>query len=122
GWHNVKLGRRENLAMDPAAMVLHYGQEAFEGLKAHKQDSGRIVLFRADRNAERMQRSCERLCMPTLPIDDFVEACVALTHTEQAWVPQREGASLYLRPTMIATEPALGVRPASKYLFFVLAT
>jgi branched-chain amino acid aminotransferase len=60
--------------------------------------------------------------MPTLPIDDFVEACVALTHTEQAWVPQREGASLYLRPTMVATEPALGVRPANKYLFFVLAT
>ncbi|MBI5537903.1 MAG: branched-chain amino acid aminotransferase [Deltaproteobacteria bacterium] len=122
GWHGGKTVPRANLSLDPAAMSLHYGQEVFEGLKAHKQDDGSIVMFRVDAGAERMQRSCERCCMPPLPVDDFIAACEALTATERDWVPQRDGASLYLRPTMIATEPALGVRPADTYLFFVLAT
>jgi len=122
GWHGGKTVPRAALSLDPAAMSLHYGQEVFEGLKAHKQDGGRIVLYQVDAGAERMQRSCERCCMPPLPVEDFIAACDAIVKTERHWVPQKEGSSLYLRPTMIATEPALGVRPADAYLFFVLAT
>jgi branched-chain amino acid aminotransferase len=122
GWHGARVQRRTPIQMDSAAMCLHYGQTAFEGLKAHKQDGGRIVLFRPEAHGERMQRTADRLCMPRLPVEDFVAACEAIVATEKAWVPQREGASMYLRPTMIATEPALGVRPSHRYLFFVLAT
>jgi branched-chain amino acid aminotransferase len=122
GWHGAKTVPRAPLDLDPAAMSLHYGQEVFEGLKAHKQDNGKIVLFRVDAGAQRMQRSCERCCMPPLPVDLFIAACEALVITERDWVPQRDGSSLYLRPTMIATEPALGVRPADAYLFFLLTT
>lgn len=122
GWHGGKTVVREALTLDPAAMALHYGQETFEGLKAHRQDNGRIIAFRLQAHAERLQRSCERLCIPPLPVDDFISACEAIITTEKDWVPAREGASLYLRPTVIATEPALGVRPADQYLFYVLAT
>ena len=122
GWHDGKTVLREPLKIDPAAMALHYGQETFEGLKAHKQDGGRIIAFRLQAHAERMQRSCERLCIPPMPVADFISACEAIIATEKDWVPSREGASLYLRPTVIATEAALGVRPAESYLFFVLAT
>jgi branched-chain amino acid aminotransferase len=122
GWHDGKTQARSALSMDPAAMCLHYGQEAFEGLKVHSHGGGNIVFFRAQAHAQRMQRTCDRLCMPPLPVDDFIAAIDALVRTDKAWVPQREGASLYLRPTMIATEPALGVRPSDSYLFFVLAT
>ncbi len=122
GWHDGQVVDRRPFPMDPAAMCLHYGQTAFEGLKAHRQDDGQVVLFRVRDHAERMRRTAERLCMPPLPVDDFVEAVTALVTTDHAWVPPLEGTSMYVRPTMIATEPALGVRPAKEYLFFVIAT
>jgi len=122
GWHDGQVVGRGPFPIDPAAMCLHYGQTAFEGLKAHRQDDGRVVIYRARAHAERMQRTAERLCMPPVPVDLFLEAVEALVTTDHAWVPAREGTSMYVRPTIIATEPALGVRPAQQYLFFVIAT
>lgn len=122
GWHDGKVVERAPFQIDPAAMCLHYGQTAFEGLKAHRQDSGEVMLFRLRAHAERMQRTADRLCMPRVPIDVFEDAVQALVTTDYAWVPSREGTSMYVRPAIIATEPALGVRPAQEYLFFVIAT
>ncbi len=121
GWHDGRIELRRPLFIDAAAMGLHYGQEGFEGLKAHYQDNGRVILFRPDAHAQRMQRTCERLCMPSLPTEAFVAAVEAIIRTDYPWVPKRDGASLYLRPTMLATEAALGVRPSNHFLFYVLA-
>jgi len=122
GWHDARITRYQNFSLDPAAMVLHYGQAIFEGLKAYRGEQGRILLFRAKDNLERMNRSATRMCMPTFAVDEVYECLQTLLRTEQGWVPDAEGASLYIRPTMIATEAALGVRPARKYLFFIIMT
>jgi branched-chain amino acid aminotransferase len=122
GWHNATMGPREPIALDPAAAVLHYAQEIFEGLKAYKQADGSIALFRPEANAARFNRSAERLAMPTLPENLFVEAVERLVQIDRAWIPDAEGASLYLRPFMIATEAFLGVRPAKSYKFIVIAS
>ena len=122
GWHDARITRYQNFSLDPAAMVLHYGQAIFEGLKAYRGEQGRILLFRAKDNLERMNRSATRMCMPTFAVDEVYECLQTLLRTEQGWVPDAEGSSLYIRPTMIATEAALGVRPARKYLFFIIMT
>jgi branched-chain amino acid aminotransferase len=121
GWHDAKVTARAPLPLDPAAAVLHYAQEIFEGLKAYRMASGEMALFRPDANARRFNASAARLAMPALPEDVFVDACKQLILTDRDWFPQIEGGSLYLRPFMIATEAFLGVRPSKEYLFVVIA-
>lgn len=120
GWHDARIVPYAPLQFDPAAMVFHYGQAIFEGLKAFRTNDGRILLFRPDKNAQRFNRSCERLCMPEIDEETFVEAIRAIVRVEADWVPTKAGASLYIRPFIIATEPALGVRPSKSYLFAVI--
>lgn len=122
GWHDAIIGPRQPIALDPAAAVLHYAQEIFEGLKAYKQTDGSIALFRPEANAARFNQSAKRLAMPEIPEAVFVEAIEKLVQIDRAWIPEAEGASLYLRPFMIATEAFLGVRPAKRYKFIVIAS
>lgn len=122
GWHDGQLVPYGKIELDPAASVLHYGQAIFEGFKAYRQPDGSIATFRPEANAERFLTSAERLAMPGLPVDLFVEAADVLIRHEQAWVPPHVGESLYLRPLMIATEAALGVRPAKEYLFLLFGS
>lgn len=120
GWHDGKITAREPFAIDPACAVLHYAQEIFEGMKAYRTDSGKIVLFRPDMNATRFARSAERMAMPPVPESVFIEAIEALVRIDKEWVPGDAG-SLYLRPFMFASEAFLGVRPALEYTFCVIA-
>jgi len=120
GWHDATICGYRNFSLDPAAMVLHYGQAIFEGLKAYRGKDDGIYLFRPEANIERMNRSAARLCMPQLPVEDVFGALRQLLLLDQDWIPRAKGATLYIRPTMIATEAALGVRPAKEYLFFVI--
>ena len=122
GWHDAVIGPRGPIALDPAAAVLHYAQEIFEGLKAYKHADGSIALFRPEANAQRFNASAARLAMPELPQELFVEAIKRLVLADKAWIPEQDGASLYLRPFMIATEAFLGVRPAKSYKFIVIAS
>ena len=122
GWHDAQLVPYGPLELDPATMALHYGQEIFEGLKAYRWDDGRIATFRPEMNARRFQRSAARLAMPELPEELFLEAIEVLTRQDQAWVPDDPEMSLYLRPFMLATEVGLGVKPASSYLFLLIAS
>lgn len=110
------------LAMDPAAAVLHYGQEIFEGLKAYKHDDGTVWTFRPENNAARLNRSAKRLALPQLPEELFLESLEVLVSQDKDWVPSGDGQSLYLRPFMIANETFLGVRPARQALFSVIAS
>jgi branched-chain amino acid aminotransferase len=122
GWHNAVLGPRQPLTLDPAAAVLHYAQEIFEGLKAYRLDDGAMALFRPEQNARRFNASARRLAMPEMPEDAFIEAVRQMVLADREWFPQVAGGSLYLRPFMIATEPFLGVRPAKQYKFLVIAS
>jgi len=120
GWHSPKIEPYGPLTLDPAALVLHYAQEIFEGLKAFRRQDGSIALFRPRDNFERFNLSARRMCMPELDVDFCLEALYELLKLEQEWVPKTEGTSLYIRPTMIATEPVLGVKPADQYLFYMI--
>jgi len=122
GWHDAQLVPYGPLELDPATMALHYGQEIFEGLKAYRRADGSIATFRPRMNAARFQRSARRLAMPELPEDLFLAAIEALVRADQAWVPADQEHSLYLRPFMISTEVGLGVKPASSYLFLLIAS
>jgi branched-chain-amino-acid transaminase len=123
GWHNAAVVPYAPISLDPIASVLHYGQAIFEGLKAYRQPDGSIKTFRPEANAERMQRSAERMAMPKLPTELFIESLRMLVDIDQDWVPAAGGEeSLYLRPFMIATEPSLGVRPANSYTFMLVAS
>jgi len=121
GWHDAKLTAYSPLQLDPSAMVLHYGQAIFEGLKAYRQPDGGVAVFRPEENARRFNRSATRLAMPELPVELFLEAVDLLVDTDRAWVPTAGGQSLYLRPFMIATEAQVGMRPAHEYLFLLIA-
>ncbi len=120
GWHDPVIKKYQNFSLDPAAMVYHYGQAIFEGLKAYRGEQDRIYLFRPADNLQRMNDSATRMCMPTFPVADVLMAMEKLLDLEREWVPRSPGATLYIRPTMIATEAGLGVRPAKEYLFFVI--
>lgn len=122
GWHNARIGPREPVLLDPAASVLHYSQEIFEGMKAYKQADDTLALFRPEANAARFNASATRMAMPHLPEDLFVEAVRQLVRVDREWFPTVEGGSLYLRPFMFATEAFLGVRPATQYKFLVIAS
>ncbi len=122
GWERGLLQPYGPLMLDPASSVLHYGQAIFEGFKAYSQPDGGVKTFRPFANAQRFNHSAERLAMPQLPEEIFVEAADALIREDKAWVPTAIGESLYLRPLMIATEAALGVRPSHEYLFILFAS
>ncbi|MGC8908698.1 MAG: branched-chain amino acid aminotransferase [Desulfomonilaceae bacterium] len=121
GWQKPHIGPRENLVLHPASMVLHYGQQVFEGLKAFAgPDERDILLFRPDMNIARFNRSCERLCIPTIDPQLFMDQMSELLRLERDWIPRSPGTSLYIRPTVIATDEHLGVRPSHTYLFFII--
>jgi branched-chain amino acid aminotransferase len=122
GWHDAAVHARRPLTMDPASSVLHYAQEIFEGLKAYTLDDGGTALFRPHANAARFRNSARRLAMPELPAELFVASLEALVRADADWIPAQEGGSLYLRPFMVASEVFLGVKPASEYLYMVLAS
>lgn len=120
GWHKGEVKARAPFAIDPAASVLHYAQEIFEGMKAYRTKDG-VVLFRPDQNASRMALSAERMAMPAVPEDLFIQAVEELVRVDADWVPEGDG-SLYLRPFMFASENFLGVRPSLEYIFCVIAS
>ena len=120
GWYDARIEPYHDLSLDPTALVLHYNQEVFEGLKAYHLAGGGIGLFRPEKNIERMKISARRMVMPEVDTDLFLRALKELILLDRAWIPTSEGTSLYIRPTMIATEPALGVRPSEQYLFFIV--
>ncbi|MWK33452.1 branched-chain amino acid aminotransferase [Actinomadura sp. J1-007] len=123
GWHDARLEPYAPIPMDPASQVFHYAQELFEGLKAYRRPDGSIVTFRPYMNAARMNRSAQRMAMPEIPEQLFVDALEVLVRQDRDWVPTRDGYSLYLRPFMFATTRALGVnQPAKEYLFVVIAS
>ena len=121
GWHDARVAARQPLTLDPAAAVFHYAQEIFEGLKGYRLADGSMALFRPDANARRFNESADRLAMPRLPEDVFVESCRLLVDIDRDWFPSIDGGSLYLRPFMIASETFLGVKPSSEYLYMVIA-
>jgi branched-chain amino acid aminotransferase len=120
GWHDAKITARKPLMLDPASAVLHYAQEVFEGLKAYKLADGSMALFRPDANARRLNASAERLAMPPIPEETFIESVRQLVRIDRDWFPTVEGGSLYIRPFMIANEVFLGVKPSSEYLYLVI--
>lgn len=120
GWHDGKIEPYANFQIDPASMVLHYGQEIFEGLKAYKSADSKTLLFRARDNFRRMNASAERMCMPAVNVEKAYEGLCELLRLEDAWIPSAPGTSLYIRPTMIATDPFLGVKASDTYLFFII--
>ena len=121
GWHNASIEPYRPLILDPAVMCLHYGQLIFEGMKAYRGKDGSVYLFRPGENIKRMNESAVRLCMQPVDEDLFMDALVKLVTVEKEWIPRGIGTSLYVRPTMIATEAALGVHPSNKYLFYIIA-
>ena len=120
GWCDARIKPYEPFMLDPACMVFHYAQEIFEGLKAYKWADGRVALFRPEMNARRFNQSAERLCMPAVPEELFLKGIEKLVGLEREWIPGAPGTSLYIRPTMIAVEPVLGVRPSDHYYFYVI--
>ena len=120
GWSAPTVGKFEPLALSPAALVLHYGQTIFEGLKAYPNQDGTINLFRAEDNCSRFNRSAARLDLPLIDERVMMEAIEALLELDHEWMPRSHGTSLYIRPTMIATEPYIGLKSASEVLFFII--
>lgn len=120
GWHDPRIVPYAPLQLDPAAMVLHYAQETFEGMKAYAAADGRVLLFRPRDNFARLNSSDNRLCIPHLDEDLVLEALKALLHVDMDWMPKADGTSMYIRPFVIGTEPHLGVRAANEYLFAII--
>ena len=120
GWHDPRVVPYENISLAPSAMVFHYGQEMFEGLKAYKGPDGQVYLFRPDMNAKRTNSTNDRLVIPQIPVEDFVQAVKAVVDVDRDWVPTEPGTSLYIRPFIIATDEFLGVAPSKTYLFMII--
>ena len=120
GWHNAEIKPYGPLLMEPSSIVLHYAQMAFEGLKAYRTDSGENVLFRPRENFKRMNNTSQRMCLPDLNIEEVLDALKQLLRLESSWIPHESGTTLYIRPTIVATEEAIGLKVSSKYLFFII--
>lgn len=120
GWHNPRIEPYAPFDLDPATMVLHYGQGIFEGMKAYRTGSGDVQLFRPEDNFTRLNYSARKLCMPEIDADLALKALKDLLRVEKDWVPSAPGTSLYIRPTMIATDPFLGVRASHTYRFYII--
>ena len=118
-WQNPEIMPYGDISMSPATSVLHYGQSCFEGMKAHKDSSGNVLLFRANDNIKRLNISANRMCMPDVPEDLFLEALKSLLNVDRGWVPSLEGYSLYIRPFLFATDPYVGIRPSVTYKFMI---
>lgn len=122
-WDEGQLVEDNKITISEGSTCLHYGQECFEGLKAYSTKDGGIQLFRPDENAKRMQTSCERLMMPIVPVEKFVDACMQVVKANEAWVPPYgSGATLYLRPYVIGVGDNVGVKPAEEYIFGIFGT
>ena len=122
GWHDARIEPLSALPLEPASAVLHYAQTIFDGLKVFRAKDGAVRAFRLHDHAQRINRSAERLCMPLVDPELLAASVTELVKVEQDWVPSAPGTALYVRPTMIATEGFLGVRPAERYEYFVLLT
>lgn len=120
GWHDPRVVPYAPIALEPSAMVFHYAQEVFEGMKAYRGEDGKIRLFRPLENIRRMAASCERLCIPQIPEQAYLDALKALVEVEQDWVPHEPDTSLYIRPFIIATDPHVGVRASHSYVFCII--
>jgi branched-chain amino acid aminotransferase len=120
GWHNARIEPYQPIVMDPSTMVLHYGQSIFEGLKAFKTESGEIRLFRPQENFKRFNKSAHRMCIPQFDEAFALDVLKELLKIEKYWVPSEPGTSLYIRPTIIAMDPFLGVRASHTYRFFII--
>ncbi|MGV3488487.1 MAG: branched-chain amino acid aminotransferase [Tuberibacillus sp.] len=120
GWHDARIVPYQPIQLDPASMCFHYGQTVFEGLKAYLTKEGKVLLFRPQKNFERLNRSNDRLCIPRLNEDMALEALCQLIWIEKDWIPKAEGTSLYIRPFIIATEPCVGVAASKKYKFIII--
>ena len=120
GWNDPRIIPYAPIPMEPSSMVFHYGQELFEGMKAYKATDGRILLFRPELNAKRSNDTSERICIPTIPVEDYVQAVKTLVKIDQKWIPDKPGTSLYIRPFIIATDPFLGVRPSNTFKFIII--
>ncbi len=120
GWYNPTIKKFGNIELSPAAMVFHYGQTIFEGLKAYKQDSGKVALFRPEKNIERLNNSAKRMCIPTIDPEFVLNALIELVRIDKDWIPTKPGHSLYIRPVIFASEPLLGVRSAEKFKLIIM--
>jgi len=120
GWYDLRIEPYHAFSMDPSTMVFHYGQAIFEGMKAYKAADGRTLLFRPQDNFLRMNQSARRMCMPEIDIELVLGGLNQLITLERAWIPSSSGTSLYIRPTMIAVDTALGVHPSNSYIFFII--
>lgn len=122
GWHDARVVPYGDITLSPAAMVLHYGQEIFEGMKAYRTPGGDIQFFRPEENFKRLNSSAERLVIPQIPVEDALQALHTLVEVDKDWVPHTDGASLYIRPFIFAADPFLGVRPGDKYYFIIICS
>jgi branched-chain amino acid aminotransferase len=120
GWHNPTIRPVEDLPIHPASMFIHYGQAVFEGLKAFKQQSGDIVLFRADKHFERLNNSSRKICIPEIDVDFALETLKELINIDKDWIPTKHGESLYIRPFIYGADPFLGVKPSKEYKLILL--
>ncbi len=120
GWHDARIVPYQPLSLEPSAMVFHYAQEMFEGMKAYLDVKGEILLFRPDKNIERMNRTNERMCIPQIDPGDALQAISETVLMDKDWIPKKEGTSLYIRPFIIATDAHLGVHPSATYLFCII--
>ncbi len=120
GWHDPRVEPFSRLSLSPAAMVFHYGQEMFEGMKAYRGQNDEVFIFRPEMNARRANMSNQRLCIPEIPEEDFVQAVKTVVSVDRDWIPHAKGTSLYIRPFIIATDEFLGVAPSKTYLFIII--
>ena len=120
GWHDARIVPYAPFQLDPATVVFHYAQEIFEGMKAYRTADDTIQLFRPECNAKRMQDSADRLCIPKIPVEDYIQAVEALVDVERDWVPHSDGASLYIRPFVFANDVGLGVHASKHYIFCII--
>lgn len=120
GWHDPRIVPYGPISLDPAAAVFHYGQAVFEGLKAYRAKDGRVLMFRPDKNMERINNTNDRMCIPRVDEAFMVKALETLVRVDADWIPEAEGTSLYIRPFIIGTDPKLGVHPSNHYLFIVI--
>ncbi len=120
GWHDARIVPFGNISLSPACMVFHYGQEMFEGMKAYRAKDGRVLLFRPEKNIERMNNTNARMCIPQVNVDDVLQAIEEVVMVDQDWIPTEPGTSLYIRPFIIATDAFLGVHPSHTYKFMII--
>lgn len=118
-WQQPEILPFGNISIHPATSAIHYGQSIFEGMKANKAENGDVFIFRPDMNAKRFQESCERMCMPVIPEDLFIELVRKMVEVDSNWIPNKEGYSLYIRPFLFATDEFVGIRPSETYKFII---